>query len=169
GDHRVLERAHVAEQVVKLEHESHVATPKAREAGLAAAGQGLALAQDPPPPPPRKRASPPSPRPARSSPWNRPRPAVGRSSPPRRCSSVDFPTPEAPLSVTNSPGSRVTLAPRRTRTASGPVRYSFSSSSPARSATGAASLIPEHVDRDQRPGAPGRNDRGQERQEQGCT
>src|SRR4029077_9347941 len=85
---------------------------------------------------------------------------------PSKCSSVDFPTPEAPISATNSPGASVTLAPRRTRTTSGPVRYSFSSSSPARSAGRAVSLIAEHVDRDERSGAPGRNDRGQERQDE---
>src|SRR5207253_470874 len=114
----------------------------------------------------RYRASPASPHAARSSPWNRTRPPVGRSSPPSRWSKVDFPTPEAPMRATNSPGPILTLAPRSTRTTSGPDRYSFSSSSPTSSAGAPSSLIPEHVDRGQRARPLGRDDGRQERQDE---
>src|SRR4029077_1768310 len=70
--------------------------------------------------------------------------------------------PEAPTKATTSPAPTATLAPRNTRTSSGPTRYSFSMSSPS----SRRSLIPQHVHRRQRAGATGRQDGRQEGQEQ---
>src|SRR4029077_18231884 len=98
-----------------------------------------------------------------SAPSHHTRPPVGRSRVPSRWSRVDFPTPEAPMIATLSPALTVRLTPRRTRTASGPMRYSRSSSW----ATSSGSLIAEHVDRVQAGGPPGGRDRGQEGDHQG--
>src|SRR5712691_1735251 len=94
-----------------------------------------------------------------SSPENRTWPPVGRSSPPRRWSRVDFPTPEAPMRTTLSASLTARLTPRRTRTISGPTRYSFSSSRTA----SRGSLIPEDLDGVE----PGRAARGRQRGEKG--
>src|SRR6266849_6856388 len=94
-----------------------------------------------------------------SSPENRTWPPVGRSSPPRRWSRVDFPTPEAPLRTTLSASLTARLTPRRTRTISGPTRYSFSNSRTA----SRGSLIPEDLDGVE----PGRAARGRQRGEKG--
>src|SRR3984893_9224454 len=98
-----------------------------------------------------------------SAPSHSTRPAVGRSSVPSRWSRVDFPTPEAPMMATLSPAFTVRLTPRRTRTTSGPMRYSRSSSWATRS----GSLIPEHVHRIHARGPPGWRNGGQERDDQG--
>src|SRR5262249_56810437 len=88
---------------------------------------------------------------------------VGRSSVHSTCSSVDFPTPDAPITATLSPGSTVSVTPRRTRTISGPIRYSRSSSS----ATRRCSLIAEHLDRIELGGATRRRERREERDDEG--
>src|ERR1700693_489545 len=106
----------------------------------------------------RRRAKALSERAYMSSPAKSTCPPVGRSSPPRRWSSVDFPTPEAPIRATLSPVLTDRLAPRSTRTVSGPALYSRSISRAATS----SSLIPQHLDR-VHPGGPAR--RGQRRQE----
>src|SRR5262249_45166422 len=111
----------------------------------------------------RRRASPASERAKTSSPANSTRPLVGRSSVPSTCSSVDFPTPDAPITATLSPGSTVSVTPRRTRTSSGPIRYSRSSSS----ATRRCSLIAEHLDRIELGGATRRRERREERDDEG--
>src|SRR5258705_12168066 len=98
-----------------------------------------------------------------SVPSHRTRPAVGRSSVPSRWSRVDFPTPEAPMMATLSPAFTVRLTPRRTRTTSGPIRYSRSSSC----ATSSGSLITEHVHRIHASGPPGWRKGGQEGDDQG--
>ena len=77
-----------------------------------------------------------------SSPEKRTWPALGLSRPPRRWSRVDFPTPEAPMRATLSAWLTTRLTPRRTRTVSGPTRYSFSSSLTARR----GSLIAKDLD-----------------------
>src|SRR6266851_6070526 len=87
-----------------------------------------------------------------SSPSKRTRPLVGRSRVPSRWSRVDLPTPEAPMMATLSPALTVRLTPRKTRTGSGPMRYSRSSSS----ATTSGSLIAEHFDRIHARGPAGR-------------
>src|SRR5258705_5524273 len=98
-----------------------------------------------------------------SVPFHRRRPAVGRSRVPSRWSRVDFPTPEAPMMATLSPAFTVRLTPRRTRTTSGPIRYSRSSSC----ATSSGSLITEHVHRIHASGPPGWRKGGQEGDDQG--
>src|SRR5262249_60988820 len=98
----------------------------------------------------------------RSSPAKSTCPAVGRSSPPRRCSSVDLPTPEAPMRATLSAGFTVRFTPRRTFTVSGPTRYSFSRSWAATR----ASLIAEHLDGIEPRGAAGGRQRGEEGDDQ---
>src|ERR1700693_2866977 len=110
----------------------------------------------------RSRASALSERAYMSSPAKSTCPTVGRSSPPRRWSSVDFPPPEAPIRATLSPALTDRLTPRSTRTVSGPTRYSRSSSRAATS----ASLIPEHLDRVQPSGPARRGQRRQERDQQ---
>src|SRR6266566_9935458 len=105
----------------------------------------------------RSRASALSERAYMSSPAKSTCPAVGRSSPPSRWSRVDLPTPDAPISATLYPAPTARVTPRRTRTVSGPTRYSLSSS---RAAT-RTSLISEHLDRIE-PRSPAR--RGQSRQ-----
>src|SRR6266487_2869434 len=77
-----------------------------------------------------------------SSPEKSTWPALGLSRPPRRWSRVDFPTPEAPMRATLSAWLTTRLTPRRTRTVSGPTRYSFSSSLTARR----GSLIAQDLD-----------------------
>src|SRR3990167_2596563 len=94
-----------------------------------------------------------------SSPANSTRPPEGRSSAQSRCSSVDLPTPEAPITTTLSPGFTVRFTPRSTRTTSGPIRYSFSRSWATRS----GSLIAQHVHRVQ----PGRPPRRRQRHQEG--
>src|SRR5436309_9224230 len=88
--------------------------------------------------------------------------------------------PDAPTSATISPGRTTRLAPRSTRTTSGPERYSFSSSSAIRSGSviGAASARPPHsptafasfVAQDvhglERARAPRRDDRRDKREEE---
>src|SRR4029078_348800 len=111
----------------------------------------------------RRRARAASLQPDTSAPSRRPGPAVGRSRVPSRWSRVDFPTPEAPMIAMLSPALTARLTPRRTRTGSGPIRYSRSSSW----ATRIGSLIAEHVARIHAGGPPGRRDRGQERDDQG--
>src|SRR6266540_990752 len=86
----------------------------------------------------------------------------GRSSPPRRWSRVDLPTPEAPIRATLSPGLTSRLAPRRTRTISGPIRYSFSMSCAASS----GSLIAQDLDGVELGSAAGRRQRGQDGDQQ---
>ena len=92
---------HLAEQVVELEDEAHLVPPEPRQL----------RAPD---------------RAKRSWPRKSTRPAVGRSSAPRTCSSVDLPTPEAPTTATSSAAWTVRFTPLRTRSGSGPARYSFS-------------------------------------------
>src|SRR5215831_7572429 len=110
----------------------------------------------------RRRARPASERAKTSSPANSTRPLVGRSSVPSTCSSVDFPTPDAPMTATLSPGSTVSVTPRRTRTISGPILYSRSSSS----ATSRCSLIAENLDRIELRGAPRRREGCEERDDE---
>ncbi len=52
-------------------------------------------------------------------------PAVGASSPPRRCSSVLLPEPEAPTMATRSPLFTDRSTPRSTGTSAGPLVYVF--------------------------------------------
>ena len=68
----------------------------------------------------RRRVRSSSSRPARSRPSMARRPAVGRSIAPHRCSSVDLPQPDGPISATKSPGSRVSDTPRRAVTGAAP-------------------------------------------------
>ena len=49
-------------------------------------------------------------------------PAVGRSSPPSRCSSVDFPQPLGPITATVSPGATSRSTPSTARTSAAPCR-----------------------------------------------
>src|SRR5262245_32525558 len=115
----------------------------------------------------RRRASPASDRAKTSSPANSTRPLVGRSSVPSRCSSVDLPTPDAPITATLSPGSTVSDTPRRTRTTSGPIRYSRSSSSATRrGSVERGSLIAKHLDRVELGRAPSGRERGEKRDDQ---
>src|SRR6266508_2343549 len=113
--------------------------------------------------PRRNLASPASDRANTSSPAKSTRPPVGRSSVPSTCSKVDFPTPEAPITATLSPAFTVSVTPRRTRTTSGPSRYSFSRSSVARR----GSLIAEHLNGVQPGGAARRGQGREERDHQG--
>src|SRR5499427_7034912 len=106
----------------------------------------------------RNRASAPSDRAYRSSPAKSTWPAVGRSSPPRRWSSVDLPTPDAPINATLSAGLTLRFTPRRTFTVSGPTRYSFSRFC----ATRRLSLIAEHVDGIEAGGSPRGREGGEE-------
>src|SRR5512146_324014 len=111
----------------------------------------------------RSRASAASLQPETSAPSHSTRPPVGRSRVPSRWSRVDFPTPEAPMMATLSPALTVRLTPRRTRTASGPMRYSRASSR----ATTSGSLIAQDVHRIHAGGPRGRRDGGEEGDDQG--
>src|SRR5688572_27906724 len=98
-----------------------------------------------------------------SSPSKITRPLVGRSRVPSRWSNVDLPTPEAPMMATLSPAFTVRLTPRRTRTGSGPRRYSRSSSL----ATTCESLITDDLDRIHPRGPAGRRQGRFERYDDG--
>src|SRR5262245_59590004 len=74
-------------------------------------------------------------------------------------SSVDLPTPDAPMIATVSPGLTVRLTPFKTRTVSGPIRYSRSRSR----AASRGSLIAQHLDGIQPGRAPGRREGGEQR------
>ena len=131
GNHRVLGRAHVAEQVVELEHEADVPAPIARESGLV-----------------RDR---PDPRPGtgRAPPWvDRGRPAGATASTSRR--------PRRRSARRTRRARSVTLAPRRTRTTSGPRPILLLELLAGQQRGRAASLIAENVHRDERSGAPRR-------------
>src|SRR6185503_19582260 len=85
-------------------------------------------------------------------------PAVGRSRPPSRWSSVDLPEPEAPTTATISPGSTRRFTSRRTTTGAAPSSYVFASPDASRAGARppAPSLIPDRLHR----GEPRRLPRG---------
>src|SRR5439155_8720702 len=85
-------------------------------------------------------------------------PAVGRSSPPRICSSVVLPEPEAPTIATRSPGEIASATPCSTGSSTGPWRKLLWM--PRASRTG--SLMPQSLRRRGAGGAPRRID-GRER------
>src|SRR2546423_8803923 len=60
------------------------------------------------------------------------RPLVGVSSPPSKCSIVDFPQPDGPMTATNSPVSMLIDTPRNAGTSTLPTRYVFSKLSAVR-------------------------------------
>src|SRR5678815_1664608 len=78
-------------------------------------------------------------------------------------SSVDLPTPEAPMTATVSATLTVRLAPFKTRTGSGPIRYSRSRSV----ATSSGSLIAQDLHRVEPCRPPGGRQRRQERDHEG--
>src|SRR5712692_2001232 len=67
----------------------------------------------------------PSPRSTRLEPSTSIRPAVGRSIPPIRFSSVVFPHPEGPWTATSSPSATCMSRPRSAITSDFPVRYTL--------------------------------------------
>src|SRR5204863_4859858 len=101
-------------------------------------------------------------KPANATPRMNTSPAVGASSPPRRCSSVLLPDPEAPTTASRSPAATARSMPRSTGTSSGPLRYVFLR--PRHSSTGAALFIAQRLRGIDPRGAPARIERGQERQ-----
>src|SRR5438552_10683816 len=89
-------------------------------------------------------------------------PPVGASSPPRRCSSVLLPDPEAPMMASRSPAATARSTPSSTGTCSGPLRYVFRR--PRHSSTGAVLFISQRLRGIDPRGAPARIECGKERQ-----
>src|SRR5689334_18489366 len=96
-------------------------------------------------------------------------PAVGASSPPRRCNSVLLPEPDAPTIASRSPGATARSMPSSTGTSSVPLRYVFFR--PRHSSTGptaerADSLIAQRLGGIDPGGAPAGIERREQRQQQ---
>src|SRR5579883_907096 len=90
-------------------------------------------------------------------------PLVGWSRPPRICSRVVLPEPEAPTIATRSPVATDSTTPRSTSRVSGPWRKLFETSRASRTEL----LMPQRLRRSGAPGAPGRID-GSQRAEEEC-
>src|SRR6188768_3561865 len=106
---------------------------------------------------------------ASAAPWTRTSPAVGRSSPPSRCSNVLLPDPDAPTIATRSPTATSRSMPSSTGTSSGPLRYVLRRSRHATTGTAAPAataglLIPQRVGGIHARGLEARIDRRDERQ-----
>src|ERR1700733_1907269 len=94
-------------------------------------------------------------------------PASGRSKRPARCRSVDLPAPDGAISATDWPGKSSSDAPFRTSTVVSARPYRRSTASRLSAATRAWSFIAQRLDRIEPGCAPGRIDRGRQRQDQG--
>src|SRR5487761_1692937 len=94
-------------------------------------------------------------------------PLLGRSSPPRICSRVVLPEPEAPTIATRSPAATASAAPRSTSSVTGPWRKLFETS--RASSTGSMPpmlLMAQRLCRSRAAGAPGRIDGCQRAEEE---
>src|SRR5215472_15140232 len=90
-------------------------------------------------------------------------PLVGASSPPKTCSSVVFPEPEAPTIATRSPLATLNVTPRSTGNSTGPWRKLLCTSR----ASSTASLMAQRLRGRGARRAPGRID-GRERAQHKC-
>src|SRR6185312_7268541 len=93
-------------------------------------------------------------------------PLVGRSRPPRICSRVVLPEPEAPTIATRSPAATESAVPRSTSSVTGPWRKLFETSRASRTSAPVL-LMTQRLRRSGTSGAPGRVD-GRQRTEDEC-
>src|SRR5438034_10177122 len=115
----------------------------------------------------------PSPKSTRLEPSTSIRPAVGRSIPPMRLSSVAFPHPDGPWTATSSPSATCMSRPRSAITSDFPVRYTLIKSFVRMFGTSATSKLQDPRDvhaRDANRNREGREEHrcGGEHQEEQC-
>ena len=132
----VLERGELRQQVVELEDEADVAVAERDQRASSVTSRHVDVAD------------------ARSS------PASGRSSPPSTCSSVLFPTPDAPTMATISPRAHLEVEVAQ-HVQPLPGRPGTTCAGPRRATSGTAHSWPQRLGRDRAapPGATGRSSR----------